>query len=91
MNLIFEKWHFRFSKKKLTYKQAMVADLVHCASMATMQPSYIVIAFSLATTRQSTKRRVVALSSCRPVSREARQTARCRAARCRNVVLSLGL
>jgi hypothetical protein len=44
-----------------------------------------------ATTRQSVKRRVVRLSSCCPVANDARQTARCRAAYCRDVTLSLGL
>jgi hypothetical protein len=50
--------------------------------------NYIVIAFSL---KKRAKRRVVALSSCRPASSKARQMGNCRAARCPDVALSLGL
>jgi hypothetical protein len=61
-------------------------------SIATTQPILLsTIVLSQATTRQSAKRRVVALSSYRPVSSEARQSVRCRVARYRNFVLSLGL
>jgi hypothetical protein len=48
------------------------------------------VSLALATTRQSAKRPIVALSSCRFGSSAARQTAHCRAACCRNVTLSLG-
>jgi hypothetical protein len=40
---------------------------------------------SLATPRLSTKRRVVGLSSCRPIAKDARRTVRCHAACCRDV------
>jgi hypothetical protein len=46
---------------------------------------------SLATAQQSTKRHVVALSSCSPVGNEARKTALCRAACCRDFKVALGL
>jgi hypothetical protein len=42
---------------------------------------------SVLTRGKRAKWRVVALSSCRPVASEARQTARCRAAHCRPVAL----
>jgi hypothetical protein len=45
------------------------------------------VVLSLATARQSAKRRVVALPSYRPVVNEAHQTERCRTACCRDVTL----
>jgi hypothetical protein len=48
------------------------------------------VVLSLATARQSAKRRAVGLSSRRLVASDARRTARCRAACCRDVTLSLG-
>jgi hypothetical protein len=55
----------------------MVADLVHSDNT-----NYIVIAFSFLSLAKRAKWRVVALSSCRLVASESRQSARCRAARC---------
>jgi hypothetical protein len=71
----------------------MVADLVHFARCVVDSDHtiYIVMAFSscrLAKVKHA-RQRVVLLSSCFPDSREARQTARSREARCRDVALSL--
>jgi hypothetical protein len=62
-------------------RHCMVADLVHlrvALSIATTQPISLPMMFvlSLAIAGQSAKQRVVALSYCRPVASEARQTAR---------------
>jgi hypothetical protein len=64
--------------------KSIVADLVYCALRILYR--YRLFVLSLATTRHGAKRSVVALSSCRPVSCEARQTAHFR-----DVALSLGL
>jgi hypothetical protein len=45
---------------------------------------YRLFVLFLATTRQSAKRRIVALSSCRPVFSKERRMAHCRAALCRD-------
>jgi hypothetical protein len=67
----------------------MVADFVHFTRcvVESDNTTFIVITFS---SGRIAKWCVVTLSSCRPVSSEARQTARCRAARCRDVALLLG-
>jgi hypothetical protein len=74
---------------KLSVLFSMVTYLVHIARCVvdSDNTSYIVIALKLA---KRAKRQVEAQSSYRPVSSEARETARCREARCRDVALSLG-
>jgi hypothetical protein len=86
---------FIFSFKRMLHELNMVADLEHfCASCSRYRqhdkaPKGALSDFRLVlSVTMRAKRRVVGLSSCHPVANDARQTARCRMACCRDVTFA---